>query len=465
MTFRKTIHFFKTIAYFNRFLGGDMSYPPFSVWEKNIKFSEIKKAWDVLEKISFSHKDVCERIGLYVHIPFCKTKCFYCNCISFPELNKKRYDIYLQVLKKEISILNLSKAIKIDTLYIGGGTPSILSPRQLKFLLDTLYQSFNLIYCAQIMVEISPYTCSLEKIKILKAYNVNKVTIGVQTLDPKVLKKMCRPQEEKEVFRCYHALRNAGIKYINIDLMVGLPGQTLNSFVITLKKILELKPDTIHLNPFFPACFTPFYRLGNKLSEREIVTRQKMLEIGRKIIDEIYPFAFEKDELEKENRQLFNSSKYNTSLLGIGWGAISHIRNFFHYGKGVSFDEYIASLLKKNELPKLIGYKLSLEEEMRANIIQAFEREQMLKIEDFERLFKKDPLKVFKKEFEILFNLGKLKKENGTIFLRVKNRIEPFIYSKFFYNPKVLQKLKKVLIPFQKRIKNIDKRILEVYEI
>lgn len=144
---------------------------------------------------------------------------------------------------------------------------------------------------------------------------------------------MNRLQERRKVINIYRLARKVGIDYINIDLMSGLPGQTVNSFVQTLQEILMLKPDTIHINSFWPISITPFARSGHQLTLTDLEKRRVMNKIGYQSISENCPYIIERDGLEKENIQIYNSSKFNSSLLGIGYGAFSHIRGRLHYIK------------------------------------------------------------------------------------------------------------------------------------
>jgi oxygen-independent coproporphyrinogen-3 oxidase len=460
---QKKIKFLKYLTYLLRFFGGDMSYPPVLTWRKKITLEIIKNSWKSLAEEITSGYQKLDKVGIYLHIPFCPSKCFYCNCISFPQLKESQHKIYLDCLEKEVKLLNFPKQIKIRTLYIGGGTPSILSEQHLERLFEFLHKSFNFSECEQKMIEISPYTISFPKFKILKNFGINKITIGVQTLDESLLKRLNRPQEKRKVIEAFYMGRNVGIKYINIDLMVGLPGQTIKSFITTLEEILKLKPDTIHLNPFFPTSFTPFSLTGHRLKEEDIKLRTKMLEIGRQLIFAKYPYAIERDELEKENLQLFNSSKFNSSVLGLGWGALSHVRSHLHYLKYPNFKKYLEHL-QKNKFPIVFGYFLNVEDEMRANIINALEREQKVDREIFKLLFSKDPLEVFKKEFSILAELNKITINKNTIEMNVQNRIEPFIFSKFFYEEKVINKLKKI-VKIPKRFHKLDFKLACFYEL
>ncbi|MBL7130729.1 MAG: radical SAM protein [Candidatus Omnitrophica bacterium] len=463
MNYKEKLKLLKCVAYTLRYRGGDMPYPPLIAWQEILKFQDIKRAWQKISLDILSGRQRQDKVGIYLHIPFCVTKCFYCNCVSFPQLQRSEHKTYLNCLEKEIKLLDFHKEIEIRTFYIGGGTPSIFEDDLLERLMNRVRKSFNLSGCQQIMTEISPYTITRSKIRILTNFGVDKVTLGIQTLDSALLKKLNRPQEKAMVLNAFYQLRKSGMKYINIDLMAGLPQQRTESFIKTLMQILKLKPDTIHINPFFPTSFTLFSSTGHHLGWPDIKKREKMVQIGQKLIRQILPAALEKDELEKENIQLFNSSKFNSSLLGLGWGAGSHIRGRFHYAKNLNFNNYLENL-RKNTFPEIFGTSLNQEEEMRANLIHAFEREQQVDRKIFNMLFNQDPLLVFKKEFQSLISLNRIKIESDTIRLITQNRIELFIYSKFFYSPKIMSKLRKIINPGMKEYQNLDFKLAQFYD-
>jgi len=404
----KKIDLLKKVTYLSLYYGGDMPYPPLIGWSEKIKLTEIKKGWRNLAAEISSGEQKKDKVGVYLHIPFCVSKCFYCNCISFASTNSGEYDKYLDCLDKEIRLIDFPADIKIKTFYIGGGTPSILDVKQIDRLASIVRSSFDLSYCEQIMTEISPYTVSPEKMRALKNFGVNKVTIGVQTLDEKLLKKLKRPQEKKLVLSVFRQAREIGIKYINIDIMAGLPYQTEASFISTLNEILKLRPDTIHTNPFFPTSFTSFSLSGRHLSRADIKKRAGMLKLGYSIIRKKCPQILERAGLEKENLQIYNSANFNSSLLGLGWGAISHVRSFLHYAKDREYRKYLEKL-EKGLPPQFFGYRLNIEEEMRANIIKSLQQRGEFKIDNFKNLFGIDPLVVFKKEICELEKVKKLK--------------------------------------------------------
>ena len=342
------------------------NYPPLAVWLKTKDKGQIKKYW------KFSIKRY-PQAGLYIHVPFCKTKCSYCRYFSKELSSSNEIDNYLNGLQYEAGIFSpVFKKIDFRTIYIGGGSPSILSHFQLEKLFEIIYCNFHFIGKPQVIFEANPQFLDLEKIKILAKYKVNRLTIGVQTLNSRVLKKINRTQSVKSVFRCYKQARKVGIEFINIDLMCGLPSQTMHSFVRDLGSIVQLRPDIIHISRFSPTSFVMFSKAGNKLSEIEL-NRASIMEnfvgqflprIGYRILE--YD-AWGLDE-HAQNLQLTESKRDYSSFLGLGPGAVSRASGYFRYVNTPNLKDY-QKILSKNRLPIYLGYKVNKKECMRDFIL------------------------------------------------------------------------------------------------
>jgi len=175
----------------------------------------------------------------YIHIPFCKQKCHYCSFVSFPMVEKKEQ--YLCALKKQILIEYRGEELK--TLYFGGGTPSLLSPDEIADLI----KMFNLADDAEVTLELNPETVNQEYFIELAKTGVNRLSIGSQSFDNKVLNLIGRRHRAEDVFRVVNEARCAGFGNISLDFIYGLPNQTSESFVADLKKAIELGAEHISL--------------------------------------------------------------------------------------------------------------------------------------------------------------------------------------------------------------------------
>ena len=206
----------------------------------------VKREQELLQKIDYK-----DGYSLYIGIPFCPTTCVYCSFTSYP-IGKweKRMDEYLQALLKEIEFTaNYFKDKKLNTIYFGGGTPTTLSPEHLDVLLNKVFTSFDLSHLQEFTVEAGrPDSVTKEKLEVLKKYGVDRISINPQTMKEETLTLIGRRHTVEDVKRVYQMARELGFDNINMDLIVGLPNETLEDVTNTMKEIFKLKPDnlTIH---------------------------------------------------------------------------------------------------------------------------------------------------------------------------------------------------------------------------
>ncbi len=195
--------------------------------------------------------DYEEGYSLYIGIPFCKSRCSYCSFTAYP-LHKweERVDEYVDALVEElVAVARVSKPKKLDTLYIGGGTPTSLTAKQLDRLLQAISQHFDLEHLQEFTVEAGrPDTITRGKLEVMKQYPVSRISINPQTMQEKTLKQIGREHSVEEIYEVYQMARELGFDNINMDMIVGLPGETVTDVVDSLEKILSLEPDnlTVH---------------------------------------------------------------------------------------------------------------------------------------------------------------------------------------------------------------------------
>ncbi|MBI5892177.1 MAG: radical SAM family heme chaperone HemW [Deltaproteobacteria bacterium] len=209
-------------------------------------------------------------LGIYIHIPFCKRKCPYCDFNSFalnpiPEKDYIRSIIneLESVIKKEDSI-HCKPPDTIDTIYIGGGTPSAISPKYIKEILDKLHKSFKLKSEAEITIEVNPAAVDKDKLKEYKNFGINRLSIGVQSFDNKVLKILGRIHNTEDAVKTYGDARNAGFENIGIDLMFGIPEQTLDMWLTAVEMAISIKPEHISIYGLTIEQDTEFYCMQKK---------------------------------------------------------------------------------------------------------------------------------------------------------------------------------------------------------
>ena len=205
-----------------------------------------------------------EELSLYIHIPFCVRKCGYCDFLSAPADEKAR-DRYVQALLMEIERYQGTETAdrKIKTLYIGGGTPSILSVDQLDRIIQKIKHTFNFCGDIEASMEMNPGTASKEKCRALYQMGINRLSIGLQSTNDKELKTLGRIHSYEDFLNTYTWCREAGFQNINVDLMAALPYQTVESYTTGLRKIIRLAPEHISAYSLILEEGTPFYQKYN----------------------------------------------------------------------------------------------------------------------------------------------------------------------------------------------------------
>ena len=198
-------------------------------------------------------------LELYIHIPFCASKCAYCDFLSFaaPE---RVYRDYMDKLLEEICGQGPNfQEYRVSTIFVGGGTPSILPADLIMELFATLSENFDISLDAEITMEANPGTLTMEKLEVYRQSGVNRLSIGLQSADDKELKYLGRIHSFDSFLKSYQRARQAGFKNINVDLMSALPGQDVHSWKNTLKKVMMLKPEHISAYSLIIEEGTPFY--------------------------------------------------------------------------------------------------------------------------------------------------------------------------------------------------------------
>lgn len=205
-----------------------------------------------------------EELSLYIHIPFCVRKCGYCDFLSAPADEKAR-DRYEQALLMEIERYQGTETAdrKIKTLYIGGGTPSILSVDQLDCIMQKIKYTFNFCDDIEASMEMNPGTASKEKCRALYQMGINRLSIGLQSTNDMELKTLGRIHSYEDFINTYTWCREAGFQNINVDLMAALPYQTVESYTTGLRKIIRLAPEHISAYSLILEEGTPFYQKYN----------------------------------------------------------------------------------------------------------------------------------------------------------------------------------------------------------
>lgn len=206
---------------------------------------------DLLSNARFPSDD--SPAGIYIHVPFCKSRCRYCGFVSTIH-NPALEDAYVSALIREISLWTIDAAGEhmvgngdVDTIYFGGGTPSVLSRRSVSRLLESCLSSFSVASAPEITLEVNPASRSTMDLRALLRAGVNRVSLGIQSLDNEVLRLMGRRHTAEDALKTFRELRTSGFDNISVDIMAGFPGQSRESVTTTTKELLSLSPEHLSL--------------------------------------------------------------------------------------------------------------------------------------------------------------------------------------------------------------------------
>src|SRR6187551_105209 len=185
--------------------------------------------------------------GVYLHIPFCKSRCSYCDFATDVYRTGEAVDRYVRALCGEIAAFSPKSKIQnpkwIDTIYFGGGTPSLLTPDQVSKILNAVGEAFDVSDDAEITMEMNPATVTIESLNGYRSLGVNRASFGVQTFDDRALKLLARGHDANDARSTFGLLRDAGFSNISFDLIAGLPGQTLEGWKKNVREAVSMKPE------------------------------------------------------------------------------------------------------------------------------------------------------------------------------------------------------------------------------
>ena len=277
-------------------------------------------------------------LELYLHIPFCVQKCKYCDFLSAPASVQTRQDYVWSLCQKIRSYRELAKAYHVISIFIGGGTPSLLESSQMTDIVKALQETFSLDGDMEFTVEANPGTLTMEKFQTYRSLGVNRLSLGLQSAKDEELKCLGRIHSFADFLESYQMARRAGFANINVDLMSGIPGQTLPGWEETLRKTAELGPEHISAYGLIIEEGTPFYEMygedGKDRAQHEgelpdEETERLMYHRTREILEE---YGFTRYEISNYAKPGF-ACRHNlgywerTEYLGIGTGAASLIGN------------------------------------------------------------------------------------------------------------------------------------------
>lgn len=414
--------------------------PRYTSYPTAVEFNTDFKYTEYLEILKQQNRS----LSLYFHLPFCRSACYFCGCNVIYTAKEESKERYLNYILRELDILSSIVNTKREAvqMHFGGGTPTFFSAKQLEKLIlkiKSIFENFTLD--AEISCEIDPRFLNEEQADVLTKYGFNRISFGVQDFDEKVQKEIHRIQPFDLTKNALKLVRDRGIKSVNMDLIYGLPYQTLESFTQTLEKILILNPDRLAI---FNYAHVPWLKKNmRKFDENTLPSpdiKLQILEFCEKFLSQngykmigMDHFAKEEDELFKalENGTLHRNfqgytTKGGADLIGIGLTSIGEGKK--HYAQNFKDMLSYEKAIDDGRLPFERGVKLTFDDELRKYVIMnlmANFRLDIKKVEEefnikFKEYFKED-LKALK-EYEDFLNISENDiKVNETGVLLIRN--------------------------------------------
>jgi oxygen-independent coproporphyrinogen III oxidase len=336
------------------------------------------------EIVATNRSDASPDLSLYFHFPFCDTLCYFCGCTMLVTRDRKRIEEYNSYLQKEIALVApvIAPHREVTQLHWGGGTPTHLSPEQIINIARIIRSSFRIAQDAEAGVEVDPRELDRAHLEALREAGFNRMSMGIQDFDPHVQAAVNRIQPEEVSLRVYAWARELGFSSINVDLMYGLPFQTLDSFERTIRMIISYDPNRIAV---FNYAHVPWLKPHQKLiSKNDLPSPELKLDMLKMTIELLTSrgyeyigmdhFAKPDDELARarKTRTLYRnfqgySTRAGADLYGLGMSSISHFQNVYAQNSK-NLPEYYKSLDTGNHATH-VGYRMTSDDHLRKHVI------------------------------------------------------------------------------------------------
>ena len=274
-----------------------------------------------------------KELELYIHIPFCVKKCLYCDFLSAPSSEEERQEYVTSLCRQVRSYCGLAKAYHVVSIFVGGGTPSILEEDQILAVFEAVRDTFLVDGDAEITIEANPGTVTEEKLRAYRQAGINRLSIGLQSSENEELRKLGRIHTYEDFLGTFRLARRMGFGNINVDLMSAIPGQRLAGWEETLRKTAELRPEHISAYSLIIEEGTWFYeKYGEGRHAEELPGEEEERQMYRKTVEVLKEYGYHRYEISKyalpdyacrHNLGYWNRTEY----LGIGTGASSLVDN------------------------------------------------------------------------------------------------------------------------------------------
>lgn len=347
-------------------------------------------------------------MSLYIHIPFCKQKCLYCDFPSYAGCEQE-FKIYVDCLTKELLLKSkILKEYEIKTIFFGGGTPTVLPIKFLNKIIETIFSNYAVVSNAEITIEANPETVYTQKLVDLRKMGFNRISMGVQAWQNRLLKILGRIHTIEKFCEVYEQARKAGFDNINVDLMFSLPSQTILEWEETLKNIIYIEPEHISCYGLIIEPQTPFEIMlqKGKINAIDEITDRNMYELAKELLCKSGYQQYEISNFSQKNKQCLHNIVYwkDEEYIGLGLGAHSY---FFQQRFHNTYDKKTYLLLNDD-------YEFLTEEREKLDLKTQYAEFMFMGLRMTEGIEKKRFFNRFKKNMEDIYEneINRLLKEN-----------------------------------------------------
>lgn len=381
-----------------------------------------------------------KELEIYIHIPFCVRKCAYCDFLSGPQDEGSR-GRYVERLLDEICAysnnMEVTKNYQVSTIFLGGGTPSVLSANQIARVFDVLNRIFDIVEGAEITIEANPGTVTREKLEAYKQCGINRISFGLQSTNNEELKLLGRIHTYEEFLESYQLARECGFDNINVDLISAIPKQTLASWEETLSKVIALNPEHISAYSLIVEEGTPFAMMYGEgcPREKELPGEEEERAIYYRTEEVLSQAGYRRYEISnyaKEGKECKHNLGYweRTDYLGIGLGASSLVDNTRYKNT----DDLLYYMEHADRLDKIQEgvEKLSVKEQMEEFMFLGLRKMDGVSMTEFENVFGKTMEECYGNQLEHLIKKDLLERKDDRIMLTKQGiDVSNYVFAEF----------------------------------
>lgn len=360
-------------------------------------------------------------LGLYVHIPFCNKKCYYCDFTSYVLSEHLMYDYVCSVLKE----LEMYKNEKFDTIFIGGGTPSYLDNKSLEKLLSGISKITNHCKVLEFTIECNPGTLSYDKLKIMNSYGVNRLSIGLQSVNQETLRFIGRNHSFEDFERSFNCAVRAGFRNISVDIIFGLMCENFDNYKNTIDTIGNYNLTHISAYNLILENNTRFYKMYERgmLSELDEDLQFKMYTFTKERFEELGFEQYEISNYAKKGKKCLHNLIYWNFDSYVGVGVSSHsFYNGFRFENTKDINKYISMINSEKHKYENV-YKNTENDNIQDYIMLGFRKNEGIDLLDFKKKFDEDFLEKFENEIKIHIDNELINFKDSRIFLTEKGII------------------------------------------